>query len=264
LAPVTPVPRSLPLFFTSAARGALAAVCLVASACVSLPADRLSPQPAPIRVNWADPELSTQLEDGWSLTRCPSSATALCVLRNGTPAGHILMEDLPSIGEEATTSQDQIQATLAVRTQTIYQLLRRHRAEQCGEDYLVETARPRPVPVAGATGLRYEATGSREDHVVERTVGFRIFRDGIETLLETTAIEPGSCLTPEDPTFTVGELREFEGLLERVVAGSVLPPASEYADLPAQPGGSGDPRVGRAPTNGIGISHGLNPLGSNR
>ncbi|HVL50080.1 MAG TPA: hypothetical protein VM754_01085, partial [Actinomycetota bacterium] len=161
-------------------------------------------------------------------------------------------------------SQDQIQATLAVRTQTIYQLLRRRPGPAGASRSLPGSPRRTVLPGAGATGLRYEATGSREDHVVERTVGFRIFRDGIETLLETTAIEPGSCLTPEDPTFTVGELREFEGLLERVVAGSVLPPASEYADLPAQPGGSGDPRVGRAPTNGIGISHGLNPLGSNR
>ncbi len=121
----------------------------------------------------------------------------------------------------------------------------------------MDTAVPKPVPVAGGTGLRYEAAGRQEGRVVERTIGFRVFRDGIETLLEATAVEPGGCLTPEHPTFTVQNLRAFEGLLERVIAGSTLPPATEYADLPAQPGGSGDPRMGRAPTNGIGISHGL-------
>ena len=44
---------------------------------------------------------------------------------------------------------------------------------------------------------------------------------------------------------------------ERIVAGSVLPEATEYPDLPEQFGGSQEPRLERAPTNGIGISHGL-------
>lgn len=234
----------------------MAAVCLLA-ACSGAPASRLSPEPAPIRVNWDDPDLAMDLGGGWTLSRCESPSVALCVDRNGTPAGHILMEDLPSIGEEATNSRDQIQATLAVRTQTLYRLLVEHRAAQCGEGYKVETAVPKPVPVAGGTGLRYEAAARTDAGVVERTIGYRVFRNGIETLVEATAIQPGSCLTPEDPTFTVKQLRDFESLLDRLVAGSTFPPPTEYADLPRQPGGSKDPRMGRAPTNGIGISHGL-------
>lgn len=249
---------SPPLLKTRRSVGSAAvAVLAIASACTGLPDSRLSPAPAPIRVEWADTDLSANVGDGWTLSRCNAEAVAICVDRNGSPAGHILLEDLPSIGEERTTSQDQIQATLAVRTQTIYQLLRQHRAEQCGEDYRIETGVPRPVPVAGGAGLRYEAVGRHGGRVVERTIGYRVFRDGIETLLEATAIRPGSCLTPEDPTFTVEGLREFEPLLERIVAGSVLPDATRYADLPGQPAGSRDPRMTREPTNGIGISHGL-------
>lgn len=236
---------------------ALAACVLLLAACGKAPSERLKAAPAPIRVEWADPGLLVDAGDGWTIVRCDSEHIALCVDKDGEPAGHILMEDLPSIGEELTNSQDQVQATLAVRTQTIYRELRRHRAEQCGDDYQVETGIPKPVPVAGLTGLSYEATGRKDGEVVERTLGYRVFRDGIETLIEATAIEPGACLAPEDPTFSVAELREFRGLLDRIVSGSVLPEATEYPDLPAQRGGSQDPRLDREPTNGVGISHGL-------
>lgn len=234
----------------------LAVTILLTAACSREPAEKLS-APAPIRVDWADPALSVDAGGGWTVRRCASEHVALCVDKDGEPAGHVLMEDLPSIGEELTASQDQVQATLAVRTQTIYRELQQDRAEQCGADYLVDTAIPRPRPVAGLTGLRYEATGRAGGKAVERTIGYRVFREGIETLIEATAIEPGSCLVPEDPTFTVAELRSFQGVLDRIVSGSVLPPATEYPDLPRQAGGSRDPRLDRAPTNGIGISHGL-------
>lgn len=235
---------------------AVALFALLAGACGRVPAERLSPTPAPIRVDWDDPNLSTTA-DGWTIRRCESRAVALCVDRDGEPAGHVLMEDLPSIGEELTSSQDQVQATLAVRTQTLYQLFRSNRAASCGPDYTVDTATPRPAPVAGLTGLRYEGGGRVEGRVVERTIGFRVFRDGIETLVEATAVDPGHCLTPEEPAFSVAELRAFEPVLNRVVAGSVLPPATRFPDLPPQPGGSRDPRMSVTATNGIGISHGL-------
>jgi hypothetical protein len=235
----------------------LALTALLAAACSRAPAEKLAATPAPIRVNWADPALSVDAGGGWTVRRCTSEHVALCVDKDGEPAGHVLMEDLPSIGEELTKSQDQVQATLAVRTQTIYRELQIDRAEQCGAEYQVETGIPRPRPVAGLTGLRYEAAGRLEGKTVERTIGYRVFRDGIETLIEATAIEPGSCLVPEEPTFSVAELRSFQGLLDRIVAGSVLPPATEYPDLPRQVGGSRDPRLERSPTNGVGISHGL-------
>ncbi len=236
---------------------ALAACVLVLAACGNAPTERLKATPAPIPVDWSDPGLSVDAGDGWTILRCDSEHLALCVNRDGAPAGHILMEDIPSIGEELTSSQDQVQATLAVRTQTIYRELRRHRAERCGEGYRVETSVPKPVAVAGLTGLEYEAAGSLEGKVVERTIGYRVFRDGIETLMEATAIEPGGCLIPEEPTFTVAQLRQFQEVLARVVAGSVLPEATEYPDLPRAFGGSQDPRLERQATNGIGISHGL-------
>lgn len=167
------------------------------------------------------------------------------------------MEDLSTLGEENTRSPDHVQAMLAVRTHTIYLFLRRHRLEACGEGYVVDTEVPRRVAVAGGTGLRYEATGTVDGEVVERTIGYRTLRGSIETLIEATAIRPGNCLTPEDPTFTVEDLQEFERLLDRMVAGSVLPEATRFDDLPPGLGGSQDPRAERAPTNGLGISHGL-------
>lgn len=237
-------------------RAALAVFLLVAGACSGAPVSRLKPTPAPILVAWSDPDLSITV-DGWTIRRCATEVVALCVDRGETPAGHVLMEDLPSIGEELTSSRDQVQAALAGRTQTLYQLYRQNRAAACGPDYNVEAEVPKPVAVAGGAGLRYEASARMEGRVVERTIGFRVFRDGIETLIEATALQPGACLTPEDPTFGIGDLQSFEPVLNRIAAGSVLPAATEFPDLPVQPGGSRDPRMSLAPTNGIGISHGL-------
>jgi hypothetical protein len=214
--------------------------------------------PAAITVDWTDPQLAVDAGDGWIIRRCASQVPALCVDRNGAPAGHVMMEDLPSLGQELAGSDDLKQAILAVRTQTVYGLLRRHRAEKCGATYSVDTVTPRPVRVAAGTGLRYEGTGSQDGHVVERTIGYRLLRGKVETLIEATAIEPGSCLTPEDPTFRIAQLESFEELLERVVAGSRLPNPTEYPEnLPAHVAGSRDPRIDKPPTNGIAISYGL-------
>lgn len=252
--PKTPPPRPARPGRTAACL----ALCLLSLAgCNPQIASRDDPTPAPIAVDWAAIGETTDLGGGWQVRRCAAPVVALCVDRNGTPAGHILMEDLPTLGEENTKSPDHVQAMLAVRTHTIYLFLRRHRMEACGENYVVDTAVPRPVAVAGGTGLRYEATGSVDSVVVERTIGYRTLRGNVETLIEATAIRPGNCLTPEDPTFGVEDLREFEGLLDRMVAGSDLPEATAFAELPPALGGSQDPRVVRAPTNGLGISHGL-------
>jgi hypothetical protein len=240
------------------AAAATIAMALVLASCRPEATIESRPSPAAITVDWSDAELAVDAGDAWTIRRCASEVPALCVDRNGAPAGHILMEDLPSLGQEQAGSDDFRHAMLAVRTQTVYGLLRRHRAEKCGDAYLVDTVTPRPVRVAGGTGLRYEASGTQGGRVVERTIGYRLLRGKMETLIEATAIEPGSCLTPHEPTFTVAQLASFEPLLERLVADSRLPEPNEYPeDLPAHVAGSRDPRVDRAPTNGIAISYGL-------
>lgn len=233
--------------------------CLLAGCNEREPAVRPSPpEPAPIAVDWSDPQLSVEAGDGWTIRRCTTAVPALCVDLNGAPAGHVLMEDVPSLGQEGSQSADLKQATLAVRTQTVYGLLQRHRTERCGPTYTVETVSPRPMELREGPGLKYGAAGSHGGRVVERTIGYRLLRGEIETLIEATAIEPGTCLTPEDPTFTVEQLAAFEPVLDRVAAGSHLPAPTDYPDdLPAHITGSRDPRADRVPTNGIAISYGL-------
>jgi hypothetical protein len=177
------------------------------------------------------------------------------VERNNVLVGHVRLEDIPTLGEEKTTSSDQVQAVLAVRIHTDYRSFTEQRRQQCGGDYEIRTLRPSPVVVAGERGLRYGATGAVSGAIWEKTVGYRVFRDGIESLIEATAIRPGGCLIPETPGFSIPQLASFEKQLGRLIAVSRLPPATKFPEPAATvPSGNMDPRMGKGPTYGIGIA----------
>lgn len=237
--------------------GALAAaLMLLLPACgqASEPAPEESPTVQPLAIDWA--QLGSSVESGaWRVTVCTEDVR-LCVFRDDEPAGWILMEDLPSLGQEAAFSADQIQATLAVRTNTLYQSWAKQRTEQCGPDVFTETDRPTPVPVAQGVGLKYGVAASIEGRMVERTIGYRTFRTPIETIVEATAIAPEGCVDPLDGGFTVEHLEQFEELFDRIAAGSKLPAPVGFESTPSgQPGSSEDPRKAFVPSAGLGIEH---------
>ena len=205
-------------------------------------------------VDWMQTAKSVDLGDGWAVRGCPAQRPALCVEKDKTVIGQVRMEDVPSLGEERTTSPDQVQAVLAVRIHTDYKTLEMQRSQQCGQDYEIETMRPFPAVVAGQPGLRYGATGSMAGQILEKTVGYRVFRDGIESLIEATAIRPGGCLIPEEPNFSIEQLSSFEAALDRLIAGSRLPPATNFPE-PSEtvPAGNVDPRMAKGQRYGIGI-----------
>ena len=101
----------------------------------------------------------------------------------------------------------------------------------------------------------YGATGVLAGRVMKTTIGYRVFRDGIETLIEATAIEPGGCVIGEEPDFSIQELASLEQQLDRLVAGSRLPPPTRFPE-PSETvkAGNIDPRMGKGPTYGIGIA----------
>jgi hypothetical protein len=233
----------------------LTSLAVIAAACGRAePSPDAASETAAASVDWMQTAKSIDIGDGWAVRGCPAQRPALCVEKDKTVIGQVRMEDVPSLGEEQTTSPDQVQAVLAVRIHSDYKALVMQRSQQCGQEYEVETLRPDPAVVAGQPGLRYGATGSMAGQVLEKTVGYRVFRDGIESLIEATAIRPGGCLIPEGPNFSIEQLSSFEAALDRLIADSRLPPATKFPE-PSEtvPAGNVDPRMAKGQRYGIGI-----------
>jgi hypothetical protein len=190
---------------------------------------RVAPTTEAARVDWTNPDLSANLGGGWTARHCDSDKAALCLSKDGTLAGKLSFKDIPSQGEEKTTSSEQIQAVLAVRTQTDYALLRLARSLQCGDRYELHARRPKPVAIAGLRGLKSQISGSLDGRLVELGIGYRIYRDGIESLLWAAAGEPRGCFPVADGAFTPDQLRSVEARLDRLVARLRLPAATHYS-----------------------------------
>lgn len=244
------------------ARAFIAALALVLAVACSPgePEAAASPEPGPTAtaladVDWSQDGSSVQVM-GWTVRSCPQESPMLCVERDGEPAGRIRMEDVPSLGQEASNSADQLQAMLAVRTNTLYQSLAAERLERCGEDYEITTDRPVPVRVAGEPGLKYGISASLNGRVVERTIGYRVMRRPIETIIEATAVEPGGCVEPLENGFSVEELRSFESAFEQVARDGLLPEVTVFQSTRStKPGSSADPRKAQIPSAGLGTEH---------
>lgn len=166
--------------------------------------------------------------------------------RNRRPVGSVRLRDLPSLGEEKTASADQVQAVLAGRINSLYRFKAGRWAHSCGADYKVSTSRPRRVILGGEEAIKYELMGRVGGKVVESLAGYWTYREGIETVIEASGAAPGRCPAeplgqiapgPADPaeTFSPEELARFEPLLDRMVAGSRLPPPTQFSSEPASP-----------------------------
>lgn len=224
--------------------GCCLAVVLTASACSGNPrtgSASPAPEPKPISVDWAAPALHLGLESGWILLKCPDKNLTMCVERNGKQSGSIDMSDVPSLGEEKTTSAEQIQAVLAGRIQTEYEQMKNQRGEECGPAYRVRVRPPKPVKVAGRQGVKYSLSGSAGGIVYETIVGYRVFRDGIESIIQARGFQPGGCPGAQPMAFSPVGLRSFEPLLDRLAAGSRLPPATKFSPDPSPPSPSALP-----------------------
>lgn len=225
----------------------LAAAVLAAGACAGgSDAGRSSAPPPPIAVDWSDPSFRTELTGGWIVRNCGKPEPRLCVERDGTTLGSIGLKDLPSLGEEKTTSEDQIQAVLAGRINSMYQFKIGRWAHECGRPYHVMTERPKGIPVAGDTGMKYKLSGRKGAREVEVVVGYWIYRDGIETVIEASAATPERCSVEPlgqvaadapngaPPLFSPDSLASLEPALDRIAAGSRLPPPTRFEEQPGR------------------------------
>lgn len=231
------------------ARKRLSACFVIALYLVSCagPARRQEPAPAQpkrIDIDWSAGSFRTDLEAGWSVAVCGAGVPMLCVDRGGKPVGSVLLKDLPSLGEEKTTSAAQVQAVLAGRINSLYQFKAGRWASACGQTYRVGFERPKKIRVGGHDGMKYELSGQASEVLVENVLGYWTYRDGIETVIEASGRSEGRCVVEAlaqttagsspgpAPEFSPEDLAAFEPYLDRIARQSKLPPATRFTERP--------------------------------
>ena len=172
--------------------------------------------PAPVAVDWEAPGLDVAIGAGLRARHCEGDAPLLCIERAGIPVGVVELIDLPA--GEARPLEDRIA--------DLYRSTAADRAQGCPAGYRFETEAPRRATVGGGEGLRYGFTGTFADgRPSERTIAWMVERGEVITVVVAAADEADGCLPPEGAGhFTTATLDAAAGALERLVAGSRLPP----------------------------------------
>jgi hypothetical protein len=180
------------------------------------PATSTTTTAAPVVVDWEAPALDVDLGDGFRARHCEGDAPLLCIERAGVPLGVVELLDFPA----------EDRPPLRERIDDLYRTTTADRAQGCPPGYRFEPVPPEPASVAGDDGLRYGVSGHFADgRPSERTIGWMVDRGDVVTVLSAAADEPDGCLPPEGAGhFTVATLAAAAPALERLVAGSRLPP----------------------------------------
>lgn len=203
----------------------LAAVVVLSSSCGDAdPAPTRSPRPSPagepIAADWADLADFRPVEiDRWRLLDCDGDAPLLCVERGGAPVGHLelLQFDRDTFGPNARSLD-----ALADDHEASF---RRDRSSGCPESFEFVVHPRADVNVAGKDGVR--TTWSVSDaygNEVERVVTYFGLREDRVVLFGANGLTGDACIGREGGgDFTPGVLAGVVPVLDRVVAGSVLP-----------------------------------------
>jgi hypothetical protein len=206
-------------------RAALVAAAVLLSACSGGAGDDARPSPASttsttavaaVTVDWEALALDVDLGDGFHARHCEGDAPLLCIERAGVPVGVVELMDFPA--EDGPP--------LAERIADLYRTTTADRAQGCAPGYRFQGDAPQPARVAGGDGLRYGFTGTFADGLPsERTIGWMVVRGDVVTVISAAADEAHGCLPPEGAGhFAVATLTAAAPALERLVAGSRLPP----------------------------------------
>ncbi len=189
--------------------------------------DTAAPRPAPttttspsVVVDWEAPALDVDLGDGFRARHCEGDAPLLCIERGGVAVGVVDLLDFPAGGPRP----------LEERIDDLYRTTTADRAQGCPPGYRFEPVPPEAASVAGGDGLRYGFAGTFADgRTSERTIGWMVERGDVVTVLSAAADEPDGCLPAEGAGhFTVATLGAAAPALERLVAGSRLPPPESF------------------------------------
>ncbi|HEY3239982.1 MAG TPA: hypothetical protein VGL92_10490 [Acidimicrobiia bacterium] len=187
--------------------------------------DTPEPPGGSLIVDWQAPALDVDLGGGFRVRHCEGDAPLLCIERAGVPVGVVELLDFPAGDHQP----------LEERIADLYRTTTEDRAKSCPPGYRFEGVPPEPASVAGGDGLRYGFTATFADgRPSEKTIAWMTERGDVVTVLSAAADEPDGCLPPEGAgQFTVATLQAAAPGLERLVAGSRLPPPGNQNGTPS-------------------------------
>lgn len=188
------------------------------------PAPTSSPEPAPavepIVVDWARlPGFRPVKVDRWRLLDCDGDAPLLCVERDGVAVGHLqlIQLDREGFGPNARSLD-----ALADDHESSF---RRDRSSGCPESFEFDVHPRSALTVAGEDGVRTAwSVADAYGNEVERVVTYFGLRDDRVVVFAANGLTDEACIGREGGgDFTPGVLAGVVPVLDRVVAGSILP-----------------------------------------
>lgn len=195
----------------------------------SEPPPPASPVATPLTVDVAPGGDAVALGDGWSIQHCEGDAPLLCVRdADGTVRGLVEMNVHP--GSDAVARAEATGEVLPVLEDVVaaqHTAVAADRTAGCGEDYQYRAEPTVRTTVGGAPAVLYAFTGTVDGVVVEAHRAWYTVHDELLWTVNAAAAAAGSCMAdPELSEFTPEDLALVTPWLDRVVAGSELPPAT--------------------------------------
>lgn len=180
----------------------------------------------PLVVDWEDLE-PVDLGDGWVVRDCDGDAPLVCVDRDGEFVGLIELNTFPVPAElEDAADADELVAAMRAWAADSLDGVVADRAQGCGAAYEVEVEAAVEQMVAGNPGVRYGFRGIEDGAMTEYVISYATVADDQLWIVVADGAADGGCMGSDElQLFDPAVLDTFAPLLDRVVAGTVLPDA---------------------------------------
>lgn len=198
-----------------------------------VPTSSSTPDPiGPLAVDWTDPDLAVELDNGWILRDCDGDAPLLCVHDGDDLLGVLEAGSSPLDDELAGILETEgVEATLRHHIAEHHGILSADRGRGCADGYRYEEHPTEPALLAGVPALRFGSSGYAGDAEVERNVNYITIWGGQLRSISAVANDPGSCVHSDTLVeLRPQELARLQPELDSLVAGSVLPESTAIVD----------------------------------
>ena len=184
-----------------------------------------APPASPMAIDWDDPAMTVELEDGWTVSHCEGSAPLLCVARDGELLGVVERFIADPHTYSAYDHEAADDTNLRAVAADFVAAFEADRAAGCGEGYVLEPIEPQTFEWGGTPGLAYGFRGISENGTPsEYNLQYSTISHGRLIFLVAAAYDEGGCPGKDDMiSFDTATLEAFQPHLEALLATSPLP-----------------------------------------